>query len=152
MRVSIARKHDKKLIAANLVYLIEETRRQAESEKDRLAQEAFECLISKKEVRFLMLKDSPGYRIPPKIRGSAGSRKLTREDGSQLEQSLLEFMYDDDLNSLEKGVAWYLDEQKKLLWWYRNMARSDYAIQGWRKNRIYPDVIVSEADPKDSSD
>jgi hypothetical protein len=33
-------------------------------------------------------------------------------------------------NEPEKAVAWYLDNQKKLLFWYRNRARYDHALQG----------------------
>jgi type III restriction enzyme len=44
---------------------------------------------------------------------------------------------------LEKSVAIYLDEQEKLLWWYRNMSRQDYHIQGWKKNKIYPDFVAA---------
>ncbi len=34
----------------------------------------------------------------------------------------------------------------------RNLARQDYSLQGWRKHRIYPDFIVSEADRRDRTD
>jgi len=144
-------KHGDATVAANLVFIIEELRKRAEVEKDRLAQDIFQGLIRSKDMRFLMLRDSPGYHLPSKLRARKGEKTLTREDGSQLQLSLFEFVPEDELNPPEKAVAWYLDEQQKLFWWYRNMARQDYAIQGWRKNRIYPDFIVAEAGP-DRSD
>jgi len=39
-----------------------------------------------------------------------------------------------------------------LLWWYRNISRQHYHIQGWRKNKIYPDFITAEKDQKDETD
>ena len=52
-------------------------------------------------------------------------------------------MSEENINELEKSVAIYLDEQEKLLWWYRNMSRQDYHIQGWKKNKIYPDFVAA---------
>ena len=40
-------------------------------------------------------------------------------------------------------MAWYLDSQEKVLFWYRNMARRDYSIQGWKPNKIYPAFIFA---------
>jgi len=30
------------------------------------------------------------------------------------------------------------------LWWYRNMSRQDYHIQGWKRNKIYPDFLAAD--------
>lgn len=37
----------------------------------------------------------------------------------------------------------YLDGEKALTWWHRNVARSHYSIAGWRRERIYPDFIFA---------
>ncbi len=52
-------------------------------------------------------------------------------------------MYEDDFNSEERDVAVYLDGDAALSWWHRNVARSQYAVQGWRKAKIYPDFIFA---------
>ena len=49
-------------------------------------------------------------------------------------------------------MAWYLEGQKRLFFWYRNRSRRDYAIQGWRKYKIYPDFIFTATTPEDKSD
>lgn len=140
------------VVADNLVFIIEELRKRAQEEKDRLAQEFFWKAIRDKELSFLMLKDDQGYRLPSKLGMRKGASMLTREDGSQLQMSLFDIVADGDFNPPEKTVARYLEEQEKLLWWYRNRSRHDYMIQGWRKHRIYPDFIFSETDTKDQSD
>ena len=56
---------------------------------------------------------------------------------------MFDYIPDEDLNDLEKEVALYLDGQQQLLWWYRNMSKSQYRIQGWKPHRIYPDFIAS---------
>ncbi|MFA7352843.1 MAG: hypothetical protein WCZ22_05105, partial [Dehalococcoidales bacterium] len=42
--------------------------------------------------------------------------------------------------------------QAQLLWWYRNISRHDYFIQGWRKNKIYPDFIFTDKSENDGND
>ena len=39
-----------------------------------------------------------------------------------------------------------------LLWWYRNLSRADYRIQGWRKHAIFPDFIDSHTSVADRTD
>ena len=148
---TLAARNGLPLVSANLVYIVEELRKRAEAEKDRLAEDVFRELLRKKAIRFLMFRDTPGYRLPSKLKTRKGEKLLNREDNTPLQLSLFEFVGEDSLNPPEKTVAWYLDEQKKLLWWYRNMSRQDYAVQGWKKNRIYPDFIIADANP-DGSD
>jgi hypothetical protein len=44
------------------------------------------------------------------------------------------------------------DKQGQLLWWYRNLSRQDYRIQGWRKHGIFPDFIASRTSAADKTD
>ena len=37
----------------------------------------------------------------------------------------------------------YLDGEAAVTWWHRNVARTQYGIQGWKKHRIYPDFIFA---------
>ena len=50
---------------------------------------------------------------------------------------------------LEKPVAYFLDDQKRLFFWYRNDAKKDYGIQAWKKDKIYPDFIFTVTDEKE---
>ena len=60
------------------------------------------------------------------------------------------FNYDwgiiEDFNNLEKESARYLEKQEKLLFWYRNVAKQDYSVQGWRKIKIYADFLFTDID------
>lgn len=73
-------------------------------------------------------------------------------DPSRLCSSLFEEVPEEGINEVEKSVAICLDEQQKLLWWYRNLSRQDYFIQGWKKNRIYPDFIFSKTSATKTDD
>jgi len=36
-----------------------------------------------------------------------------------------------------------LDSENTLKWWHRNVARNHYAVQGWRREKVYPDFIFA---------
>lgn len=65
------------------------------------------------------------------------------KDGNPVQRSLFSPVYEDDFNGDERDVAVYLDGDAALSWWHRNVARSQYAVQGWRKAKIYPDFIFA---------
>lgn len=145
-------KHGAKIVANNLVSILEELRKRAEKEKERLAEKVFRAMVKSGQLRFLLLRSERGYRLPSQLAVSRTSRTLTHADGQPLQRSLFDFVPEEEFNSLEKTVAWYLEEQEKLLWWYRNLSRQDYAVQGWRKNKIYPDFVFSHMNDEDEND
>ncbi|MDQ0255645.1 type III restriction enzyme [Evansella vedderi] len=134
---------DDNLIASNLVFIVEELEKRVQIEKDRLAEGIFKQLIKDKVMHFF-IEETTGYKLPKRIKASETNRRLTRDTGEPIQLSLFEYFPEDDFNEMEKKVAIYLDKQEKLLWWYRNMARADYFVQGWKKNKIFPDFIVAE--------
>ena len=71
------------------------------------------------------------------------ARQLLNRAGGPLEKSLFAPVYENELNSDERDVAVYLDGEKTLAWWHRNVARTQYGIQGWKKAKIYPDFIFA---------
>lgn len=52
-------------------------------------------------------------------------------------------MYQAELNGDERDVAVYLDADDALVWWHRNVAKSQYGLQGWKRNRVFPDFIFA---------
>lgn len=67
---------------------------------------------------------------------------LTKRNQKPLERSLYDEIYEKQFNPLEKRVAWYVDGETAVKWWHRLVARQDYHLQGWQRNRIYPDFLV----------
>ncbi len=107
-------------------------------------------LLVVKRIKFMVAGNNIGFKIKKEYKANVNARRLNNQDGAPLQKSLFEFLEEDELNEDEKSVAWYLEEQEKLLFWYRNLARTDYPIQGWRKQKIYPDfVFTSSEDQKD---
>ncbi|MDP2844870.1 MAG: hypothetical protein Q8N79_02195, partial [Candidatus Methanoperedens sp.] len=125
---------------------IDELRKILEKERDKLSESIFREQISKKAMFFFLLHGKGRYELPSRIKVKKNSKPLIRNDYTSLQRSLFEFVEEEKFNDAEKAVALYLDEQEKLLWWYRNLSRIDYYLQGWKKNKIYPDFILSEID------
>jgi len=104
-------------------------------------------------MRFTIVTDELGFnRLPRKVAMEPGQKKANREDGNQFMLSLFEFVAEDDLNGLENKVATYLDKQEQLFFWYRNRARHDYFVQGWKRGRIFADFIFTLTPEESDSD
>src|SRR5690606_33720274 len=69
-----------------------------------------------------------------------------KSDGLPIENSLFEFAFEKDFNNLEKDFALFLADDHAISWWHRMVARQDYALQGWQRNKIYPDFLACLAD------
>lgn len=59
------------------------------------------------------------------------------------------YLFDDvelsTMNSLERTVGQILDNQEKILWWFRNrVGKQWYAIQGWQQYKIRPDFVAAK--------
>ncbi|MDE0518716.1 MAG: hypothetical protein OXH36_04060, partial [Bdellovibrionales bacterium] len=69
---------------------------------------------------------------------------LRKRNNKDLQLSLFEDIYKEEFkcNDLEKKVAWYLDEDSAIKWWHRIIEKQDWHLQGWQKNKIYPDFLV----------
>lgn len=140
---------DERTASNNLVFIIEELRKHLEKERDRLAEHVFRDLIEQKVLWFFLLSDKGGYKLPLSVRVKKISKPLMRSDYTPAQRSLFDFVSEEEFNEMEKSVAIYLDKQEKLLWWYRNLSRQDYHIQGWKKYKIYPDFIFTDTNDKD---
>lgn len=149
---TLAGEYGEKVVSYNLAYLIEELRKHLEKERDRLAETVFRDLIVEKTLWFFLIASKGGYRLPSRMRIKSDVKRLVRADNSQLEKSLFEEVPEEGINQMEKSVAICLDEQQKLLWWYRNLSRQDYYIQGWKKHKIYPDFIFTDSPPTNLDD
>lgn len=130
------------IIESNFVFIIEELKKILEKERNRLAENVFRELIQNKKFHFFLITDKGGFLLPSRIK-TKSNRQINRANGSPIQRSLFDYVPEENLNYLEYQVAIYLDEQEKFLWWYRNMSRQDYHIQGWKRNKVYPDFIAA---------
>jgi type III restriction enzyme len=143
---------NRELVTGNFVFVVEELRKRLQAERDRMAEQVFHELLERDEMRFMVVANDLGFRLPTKIAVPPGEKRATRLDGNQFVLSLFEHVPEDSMNSLEHQVASYLDEQENLFFWYRNTSRRDYSVQGWKRGRIFADFIFTASREHSSDD
>ena len=132
---------------ANLI--IEELRKGLDNERTTRAEKLFKSKVIEGNIQFRLRLDSHNWRMPFSIETlePENARQLVNKTGGPLEKSLFSPVYENDLNNDEQDVAGYLDGEKALSWWHRNVARTQYGIQGWKRAKIYPDFIFAVQGP-----
>ena len=126
-------------LRANFGFIASELHERLEEEKRRMEEATFrKYLDTGKLVLAVSNDDEYGYKIPqsdeidPDLRG----------------ESFQYYLFDDvdfsALNKYEAGVAHMLDDQARILWWFRNKVHKDwYYVQGWQKRKFWPDFVAA---------
>jgi type III restriction enzyme len=141
-----ARGASEALIGSLSSFLLEELRRHLAAEVERLAEQRFRSLLAAAVIQFRLRTDGRNWRMPHELETGqpTAAAQLIRPDGSASERSLFAPAYQADFNTEEAEFACYLDANAAIAWWHRNVARpGQYVIQGWRRNRIYPDFLFA---------
>ncbi|MDE0163532.1 MAG: DEAD/DEAH box helicase family protein [Bryobacterales bacterium] len=125
--------------------VVEEMRKELDRERDVRAEALFKDEVAVGRIQFRLRLDGRNWRMPFQIDTTepVGAHQLVSKTGGPLEKSLFSPVYESEFNRDEREVAVYLDGEKALSWWHRNVARTQYGIQGWRRGKIYPDFIFA---------
>lgn len=136
--------YPKEVVAANSVFILGELRNLLKKEGDRLAEAVFKKLLKTGKIRFMLIgRGLKSNQLPESMKVVESEPYLAH--GAMPQRSLFEFMPKEELNGLEGKVALYLEDQKRLFFWFRNRSRHDYYVQGWKKDKVYPDFIFTRA-------
>lgn len=133
--------------------IVEELRKGLDTARNKRAEALFKTEVAAGSIQFRLRLDGRNWRMPFSIETTEpeNARPLLNRAGGLLEKSLFAPVYENDLNGDEQDVAVYLDGEKTLTWWHRNVARTQYGIQGWKKAKIYPDFIFAVQKDQESS-
>lgn len=132
-------------------FILEELRKYLVAQRDTLAEDIFISKVADESIQFRLRTDAHNWVMPDHMWTdlAENSEKLTRSNGDVVEKSLFAPAYRLEFNNDEQDFACYLDEHKALVWWHRNVAKSgQYFVQGWRKNKVYPDFIFAVNDKR----
>ena len=144
----LRQKHEEELIKSNFTRIIEDLREHLRGEVDRVSEQVFKKLVQEKTLAFFLISERISYQLPSHIEVRGNSKLLVRDDNTPIQRSLFEAVPEEEFVEEEKTIALYLDGQEKLLWWYRNLSRQDYYVQGWKRHRIYPDFLLGNVSKK----
>jgi type III restriction enzyme len=141
-----ARGFDADKLGALAGLVIEQLRQWLDGERDRMAETVFRAAVTSGRIQFRLRTDGQNWHMPfeAETHEPEGAEQLVGKTGGPLEKSLFAPIYKGDFsNQDERNIAVYLDGEAALTWWHRNVARRQYAVQGWRRSRIYPDFIFA---------
>lgn len=127
-------------------FILDELRKHLFKERDRLSEQKFMADVAAEKIQFRLRTDKNNWTMPGNVETELpeNSPQLIRADGRTVEKSIFSPEYRADFNSDEAEFACYIDEVGALQWWHRNVARTGhYFVQGWRKNKVYPDFIFA---------
>ena len=125
--------------------VVEEMRGELGRVRDARAEALFKNEVAVGRIQFRLRLDGRNWRMPFQIDTSetVDARQLLNGGGGPLERSLFVPVCENELNRAEREIAIYLDGEEALTWWHRNVARTQYGIQGWKRAKIYPDFIFA---------
>ena len=137
--------HDGSRLLNQRVYLSEVLRRRVKADIDAKAEAVFRNKVASDDIRFQLETDERlNYELGRSFEVFAAKeeRTLQGEHASPIQRSLFEPLFESGFNSLEKDFALYLEKSNAIYWWHRVAARQDYYLQGWRRQRVYPDFVA----------
>ena len=139
---------EQKIVNARLT-LVDHMTVDLQEQLEAAAEAVFRAKVASGDIVFKLLAtplDDLNFEFEEmyKIHVASGDDKapLLHTIGTQLERSLYETAFKKHVNGFEKDVALYLDGNDAVKWWWRIAARRDWGLQGWMKNKIYPDFLI----------
>ncbi len=127
------------------IYLSEVLRQRIRADLDKKAEAVFRDKVGNDDIRFRLETDERlNYELGQsfEVFVSKEERTLQGEHGSPIQRSLFDPLFESRFNSLEKDFALYLEKSNAIYWWHRIAARQEYSLQGWRRQRVYPDFVA----------
>ena len=141
-----ARGFDKTTLGQLSGLIVEELRRWLDEQRSAKGEALFRAEVAAGRIQFRLRTDDRNWRMPFEAETYEPARadQLIGKDGGPLRKSLFTPIFKGDFsNQDEREIAVYLDGDSALKWWHRNVARSHYSVQGWRREKIYPDFIFA---------
>ncbi|RKU26403.1 hypothetical protein C6495_17390 [Candidatus Poribacteria bacterium] len=132
-------------LVQNRLYLSEVLKHRLRERIEQLSENIFREKLATHKIQFRLETDvALNYELEKtlEVNLSQGARPLTRPHGDALQLNLFEPVFEAEFNNLEKDFALYLDEKSAIQWWHRIAAKQGYFLQGWRRERVYPDFIA----------
>jgi type III restriction enzyme len=126
--------------------VVEELRAWLVEQRDAQAEALFRAEVDAGRIQFRLRTDGRNWRMPMESETyePEGAEQLAGKDGLPLAKSMFSPVYKGDFsNPDERDIAVYLDGEAALRWWHRNVARSNYFVQGWKRDKVYPDFIFA---------
>ncbi len=136
---------DKETLYTHRLYLSEYLKRRLHDHVDALAETVFREKLEAGEIQFNIQADSAlNYEMEKTlvVNLTPEAKPMVHPHGDPLQLNLFEQVFEAEFNNLETDFSLYLDKQNAIQWWHRIAAKQGYFLQGWRRDRVFPDFIA----------
>ena len=129
--------------------LVDDIKRDVQEQLEAVAEKIFREKVKSGDIVFKLLAaplDQLNFEFVEQFKthvafGDAGA-PLLNLGGTPLDRALYDCVFKRDVNGFEADVALYMDGNDAVKWWWRIAARREWGLQGWMKDRVYPDFLV----------
>ena len=146
---SLKRKYGKEKVYSNRFFILDFLRDNLQDQISQNTEKLFRAKLKSHEIIFKLVSAGDpelNWEMAETLNLSVAKNSdvLRRQNNMDLQLSLFDSIYKEEFkfNDLEKQVAWYLDENSAIKWWHRIIEKQDWHLQGWQKQKIYPDFLV----------
>lgn len=140
------RKINDQTIARARLDLVSAMRVELASKVDSAARKIFDRKLKDGAIAFRLRGSAVDWEMPSTVATLFRPRIdkwLTDDNGDKVGRTLfIDGIKEGELNGFETDVALYLDGKEAVAWWWRLTARGEWGLQGWRRNRVYPDFLL----------
>lgn len=141
-----SRNIDDVTIARGRLDLVSDMRVELAAKVDAAAREIFDRKLADGTIAFRLRGDRLDWEMPTTLDmlfRPRADKWMTDDNGDKLGRTLfVDGIKQGELNSFEEPVALYLDGKDAVAWWWRLTSRGAWGLQGWRRNRVYPDFLL----------
>ncbi len=137
--------HDEKYLFGHRLHLSEQIKLCLQDQVEKRAETVFREKLDTNMIQFNLQTDMElKYELERTLTINLPEKanELTHGFAQPLRANLFEPVFEGEFNELEKDFALYLDKTDALQWWHRIAAKQGYFLQGWKRDRVYPDFIV----------
>ena len=145
----LKRKNETKSVWANRFSILDSLRNNLQNQISQKTEQIFREKLKNNQILFKLISAGDpklNWEMAETLNLSISEESdfLRKRNKGDLQLSLFENVYKEEFkfNDLEQKVAWYLDENSAIKWWHRIIEKQDWHLQGWQKNKIYPDFLV----------
>lgn len=136
--------YDKKQLAINSVFIVEEIKKDAFKWFLEKSESVFKEKLGNKEIFMRLVSyeaDKFNWKMPSEIEVSVG---VNEAPIAAFEKNIFEPQFMSVFNGFESKIASYINSRDAVKWWHRLAVRgSEYAVCGWRKEKLYPDFLIA---------
>jgi type III restriction enzyme len=130
-------------IAVNSVFVVEEIKKNCLLWLLEQSEDIFKRKLNNGTI-FLRLIAEPSLKLNWKMKDEIEVLHNRNEVAvTRLEKNMFQPQYLSNYNGLEKQVAFAINNKDVVEWWHRLAVKgTEYSVQGWKRERIYPDFLV----------